>query len=88
MIRTVISLEAEDKQWLEEQAKINQTTFGEIVRQAVKRMRLEEHPDRQIKSTSFELTLSKTQGIWQGEDGLNFQQSLREEWSSNCYWIP
>ena len=74
MIRTIISLEPEDKQWLEQKAKENKTTMTALIRQAVKQMRT-----REKANSPFESLLEKTQGIWQ-EEGLAYQQRIRGEW--------
>ena len=76
MIRTIISLEPEDKQWLEQKAKASKTTMTALVRQAVKQMRTRE----EASSPSFESLLEKTQGIWQ-EEGLAYQHRIRGDWS-------
>lgn len=77
MIRTLISLDPDDKSWLARKAQTSKTTIAALVRQAVKQMRSQD----EIESPSFNAILDRTQGIWQGEDGLSFQQSLRDEWS-------
>ncbi|NER33214.1 MAG: hypothetical protein F6J93_03930 [Oscillatoria sp. SIO1A7] len=77
-----IVLEPEDWQWLEMTAKENQTTIAALVGQAVKQMRqkmLQEEPE--VKHPSFEVLLEQTRGIWKGEDGLEYQQSIRREWA-------
>lgn len=77
MIRTVISLDPEDKQWLDRKAKESQTTLAALIRQAVKQMRRQE----EAKSPSFEQLLKSTKGLWKGGDGLVYQESIRDEWS-------
>lgn len=78
MIRTLISLDEEDKQWLDRRAKEEGKTMAEVVRTAVRRYR------EQCESGSGELPLEqllrRTSGLWQGGDGLEYQRSLREEW--------
>jgi len=76
MIRTVISLDPDDKRWLEQQAEYHKTTIASLIRQAVKQMR----HDAELKTPSFETLLAHTQGIWTKGDGLIYQQTLREEW--------
>ncbi|MEC4895861.1 MAG: hypothetical protein SAL07_22705 [Oscillatoria sp. PMC 1051.18] len=76
MIRTVISFEPDDKSWLDKKAKEQQTTLAALVRQAVKQMRQQD----EAESPSFETLLETTRGIWQGKDGLDYQQAIRDEW--------
>ena len=76
MIRTVISLDPEDKQWLEQQAKSQQTTMAHLIRQAVRHMRQES----EAQTPSFTTLLKLTQGIWTKGDGLQYQQAIRAEW--------
>lgn len=75
MVRTVISLDAEDKQWLDREASREGVTMTELVRRAVKRMRSE-----QAAARAFDRMLRNTSGIGRGEDGLAVQKRLRDEW--------
>ncbi|MGD1905148.1 MAG: hypothetical protein ACFB0C_04040 [Leptolyngbyaceae cyanobacterium] len=76
MIRTIIGLEPEDKQWLEQQAKFRKTSIASLIRQAVRRMRQEV----EIETPAFDTLLERTQGVWTQGDGLAYQQALREDW--------
>ena len=74
MIRTVISLDPDDKRWLDEKAKEDNVTMTEVVRRAVRKMREDE------EQPSFEELLEKTAGSWRNGDGLEYQRKIREEW--------
>ena len=74
MIRTVISLDPQDKAWLDERARAEQVTMTELVRRAVRRMREQE------QAPALEDLLHDSQGTWTHGDGLAYQQSLRAEW--------
>ena len=76
MIRTVVSLEDEDKAWLDRKAEESQVSMAEVVRQAVRRYR--EESDREARP--LRQLLYATSGIWKGEDGLNYQRRIRQEW--------
>ena len=76
MIRTVVSLEDEDKAWLDRKAEENQVSMAEVVRQAVRRYR--EESDREAQP--LRQLLQATSGIWKGEDGLAYQRRIRREW--------
>jgi hypothetical protein len=73
MIRTIISLEPEDKAWLERKAEAAGLPVTELVREAIRRMRREE-------DVSFEKLLKQTRGLWRKGDGLAYQRRARAEW--------
>jgi hypothetical protein len=76
MIRTLISLDPEDKLWLDRKAEEENVTMTELVRQAIRRYRVE----RETASPSLDRLLAETSGLWSREDGLDYQQRLRQEW--------
>ena len=76
MIRTIISLDPEDKLWLDRKAEEEKVTMTEIVRQAIRRYREE----IETASPSLDRLLAETSGLWPREDGLDYQQRLRQEW--------
>jgi Arc/MetJ-type ribon-helix-helix transcriptional regulator len=76
MVRTVISLDEEDKRWLDARARETHVSMAEIVRQAVRRLR--EESAREARATD-EL-LQQTSGIWKQGDGLAYQRRVRDEW--------
>ncbi|MGB7414167.1 MAG: hypothetical protein WA902_08155, partial [Thermosynechococcaceae cyanobacterium] len=61
MIRTVISLNEDDKRWLDRQAKQQQTTLANLIQKAVRQMR----QTSELQEPSFDHLLAKTQGIWE-----------------------
>lgn len=73
MIRTVISLEPDDKSWLDRRSKQSGVPVSELVRRAVRRM-------RQQEEASFDQLLDDTSGLWKKGDGLDFQRRARAEW--------
>lgn len=78
MTRTVISLDPQDKAWLDKEAKERHVPMTRIVREAVRRLR----KDREVTAPDFKQILKKTAGIWRGEDGLPCQRAIRTEWNS------
>jgi len=76
MIRTIISLDPEDKLWLDRKAEEENVTMTELVRQAIRRYRAE----REAGTPSLDHLLAETSGLWTKEDGLTYQQRLRQEW--------
>ena len=78
MIRTLISLDEEDKTWLDRRAKEEGLTMTQLVRIAVKRYR--EQCEASQGEPSLEQLLRQTSGLWRGGDGLAYQQEVRGEW--------
>lgn len=78
MIRTLISLDDEDKRWLDQRAKKEGMTMAQVVRTAVGRYR--EQCEREATQPSMEELLRRTSGIREGLDGLEAQRRLRDEW--------
>lgn len=78
MIRTVISLDEEDKQWLDARAREKHVPMAEVVRQAVHRLR--EESAREARG--MDELLQKTSGIWKKGDSLAYQRRMRAEWKT------
>jgi hypothetical protein len=76
MIRTLISLDPEDKAWLDRKAKQDRMPMARLVRQAIQRLRQES----EAKPSRFKVLLSETSGIGKAGDGLAIQRRLRREW--------
>ena len=77
MVRTLISLDAEDKAWLDRIAKREGVPMTRLVRRAIRRLRDEHGADPH----GFERLLRETSGLWQAGDGLAYQRRLRSGWS-------
>ncbi|MBM3745930.1 MAG: CopG family transcriptional regulator [Acidobacteria bacterium] len=73
MTRTIISLEVQDKQWLERRAAAEGVPMTELVREAIRRM-------RQQEDLCFDDLLQQTSGLWRHGDGLAYQRRVRREW--------
>lgn len=73
MIRTIISVDPEDKEWLERKARTDGVPMTAVVREAIRRM-------RQQDEVSFDTLLKQTSGVWKSGDGLSWQRRLRKEW--------
>ena len=76
MVRTVISLEHDDKTWLDRRAKAEKTSMAEVIRRAVRRYR----DDSEARALPIGDLLERTSGIWSQGDGLSYQQGIRGEW--------
>lgn len=78
MVRTVISLDKEDKRWLDETAREQHVPMAEVVRQAVHLLRKESTREAQ----GLDKLLQNTSGIWKKGDGLAYQRRMRGEWKT------
>lgn len=78
MIRTVVSLDKEDKVWLDRKAAQEHVTMTEMVRRAVRRMRKDSAGSPEV----FDALLQETSGLWKQGDGLSYQVKLRTQWDS------
>ena len=76
MIRTLISLDPEEKAWLDQKARETGRTMTAVVREAVARYRAEDSRRKRPVGT----LLTRTSGIWKRGDGLAWQRRLRSEW--------
>jgi len=76
MIRTVISLDEESKEWLDQQARAEKVSTAEIIRTAVRKYR----DEKKREALPLSELLKQTSGMWKGEDGLVYQRRLRKEW--------
>lgn len=76
MKRTVVSLDPEDKEWLDQRAADEGVPMTELVRRAVRLLRERTEGDE----PSFSELLAETAGTWRHGDGLDYQRALRDEW--------
>jgi hypothetical protein len=73
MTRMLISLEENDRLWLQQQARETGVPMSEVVRQAIRRA--QESGQKPMKDL-----LASTKGLWRGGDGLRYQRRVRKEW--------
>ena len=76
MIRTVISIDEESKEWLDQQARRENVSTAELIRTAVREYR----DEKKRETLPLSDLLKQTSGIWKGGDGLSYQRLLRKEW--------
>jgi hypothetical protein len=76
MVRTVISLDVDDKRWLDRAAASEGVPMTELIRQAVKLLR--ERTRR--RRPQVDDLLDQTSGSWKLGDGLAYQRKIRREW--------
>lgn len=83
MVRTVISLDPEDKAWLDGRARETGKTMTSVVRDAVNLYRSQEAKRR---SPPLKTVLERTRGMWKHGDGLAWQKKMRSEWDKrHCF---
>ena len=73
MTRMILSIEEQDKSWLEKKAREEGVSMAELVREALRRM-------RKVDQATLDQALKATRGIWRDGDGLRYQRRLRREW--------
>lgn len=76
MVRTVVSLEDDDKRWLDERAEKEGVPMTELIRRAVRLLRQHTRRDR----PGLDELLDRTAGMWNQGDGLKYQEKIRREW--------
>lgn len=76
MVRTVISLEKDDKDWLDKRASEEGVPMTELIRRAVRLLRAHS----QLQRPEWDDLLTRTSGIWKHGDGLEYQERMRGEW--------
>lgn len=77
MIRTVISIEPDEKIWLEHQAKSNNVTMAEMIRRAIRN-----YHEYLLKQGQVDIItlLQDTHGMGFEEEGLQYQERIRSQW--------
>ena len=78
MIRTLISIDPEEKAWLDRKARELGVPMTAVVREAIARYRIEE--SRRGKNRLAE-ALEQTRGLWRHGDGLAWQRKQRDDWA-------
>ncbi len=76
MVRTIISLDPEEKNWLDQKARQEHVTMTAVVREAIHLLR----ESSELKKADIQRLLEETQGLWTHGDGLEYQNQLRREW--------
>jgi hypothetical protein len=79
MTRTIITIEAEDKKWLENYSRRIHLSSAEVIRRAIKEYR------RQVSKGDLKRVLEATSGKWKSikGDSQDYVNDLRNEWDSN-----
>ena len=76
MVRTLISLNNQDKAWLDRQTEKTGKPMTALVRDAVALYRAQQSKPMTDGGTPLE----RTRGLWKHGDGLEWQRKLRAEW--------
>jgi Ribbon-helix-helix protein, copG family len=78
MVRTVVSLDAHDKKWLDRKAREEGVTMTTLVRRAVRALRLKGASDDNGEP-AFNEILRMTKGTWRKGDAAAWIRKLRRE---------
>jgi hypothetical protein len=73
MTRMLISLEENDRRWLEQTAQEVGVPMSEVVRRAIRQA--QEDGQKPLKDL-----LASTKGLWRRGDGLRYQRRIRKDW--------
>jgi hypothetical protein len=73
MTRMLISLEENDRRWLEQTAQEAGVPMSEVVRRAIRQA--QEDGQKPLKDL-----LASTKGLWRRGDGLRYQRRVRKDW--------
>lgn len=73
MTRMILSLDDQDKAWLERKASEQGVSMASVVREAVQALKSKEEP-------SLKDLLEETRGVWKSGDGLRYQRRIRADW--------
>ena len=73
MTRMLISLDEDDKRWLEQKAQERGVPMSEVVRMAL-------HQVQEAEQKPMKELLASTMGLWRHGDGLRYQRRVRKEW--------
>ncbi len=73
MTRLLVSLDEQDRRWLERKARQSGASMAEVVRQSIRHA-------KKAEQKSFRDLLQATSGTWRGGDGLRYQRKIRREW--------
>lgn len=76
VIRTVISITEDDKEWLDRTSARRGVPMTEVVRDAIRRLRATSAMD----APDLDELLERTRGLWTGPDGLAWQDQMRDDW--------
>ncbi len=75
MVRTLVSIDENDKRWLDKYSHEQGRSTAEIIRQAIKEFQ------QKMRTNQRQRILDKTFGILKDkEDSVKFVRKIREEW--------
>ncbi len=79
MVRTIVSLSGEDKNWLDNYSYAQHQSTAATIRQPIKQYR------KTIDESNKAELLERTAGLWRKRqvDGLRYVMNLREDWDRN-----
>jgi len=76
--RIIITLPAEDKQWLEGYSRAQKISLAESIRKGVQKLK------KADGLKTYERLVENTYGLWKKGDGLAYQMKIRSETSNSA----
>ena len=73
--RTIITISNDEKRWLSDYTKRHGISMAEAVRRGIACLKSSHG------KASYQRLLDETKGIWTKENGLKYQEKLRQEWN-------
>jgi hypothetical protein len=73
--RTIITISNDEKHWLSNYTKRHGISMAEAVRRGIACLKSSQG------KASYQMLLDETKGIWTKENGLKYQEKLRQEWN-------
>ena len=71
---TILTISDEDRVWLENYSRSYGISMAEAIRRGIARLKSES------RDSIYQMIVRETRGIWQGGDGLEYQEKARSEW--------
>jgi hypothetical protein len=78
MVRTIVSLDESDKDWLDRKAREQGVTMTALVRQAIRDLRMRRGAGRNAEP-AFDEILRMTKGTWRKGDAAAWVRKMRRE---------
>ncbi len=78
MVRTLITIPEEDKQWLKNYSRSHHVSMAQIIRMAINEFKKRKKNDK----NDFHKALEATFGMWKDKniDSVEYVRQLRSEW--------
>ncbi|OGP69870.1 MAG: hypothetical protein A2Y80_09745 [Deltaproteobacteria bacterium RBG_13_58_19] len=72
--RIIITIQDDDKLWLEGYSKVHKISVAEAIRQGIGQLK------KNQRHQTYQKLVERTCGLWKKGDGLAYQKKMRAEW--------